>query len=366
MNFYHPEHLKDLKADCRPRSGRSVADIAMGDGVELFWALLGDRNLEQLKNNIPKGFTWRELHPERNTTILVEALAMGLSPVSPASEEACLDLIEWLVSSGASSSQKGGETPMLQCLMNRNDPSDPSASIPLSRLSALSYIRTWKQALGPSELWKDNTLYLRKALDRIGKATSELQTRRRRAPVDEGIIDIWERYLGATASHDLTIEAADGCVTAHARMLQEASPVVRAMLASPMRERKAQQIQLQDTSSGAVRLFLQTLYTCSSQGDPDYKTALSALDLAHRWQVDVVVAILEDLVEQLITDESFVAIAEQAILKGLETLKRTCRCFGFQSAVIKDQIKKGQLPEMVLDLLRDNGTSQPVKKRKCL
>ena len=49
-----------------------------------------------------------------------------------------------------------------------------------------------------------------------------------------------------------------------------------------------------DTNSSAVTLFLETLYTCSAQGDPHYKTALAALDLAHRWQVEAVVAILAD------------------------------------------------------------------------
>jgi hypothetical protein len=37
------------------------------------------------------------------------------------------------------------------------------------------------------------------------------------------------------------------------------------------------------------------LYTCSAQAEPDHETALGALDLAHRWQVEVVVEILTDL-----------------------------------------------------------------------
>ena len=37
------------------------------------------------------------------------------------------------------------------------------------------------------------------------------------------------------------------------------------------------------------------LYTCSAQDEPDHETASHALDLAHRWQVEVVVAILTDL-----------------------------------------------------------------------
>jgi hypothetical protein len=40
---------------------------------------------------------------------------------------------------------------------------------------------------------------------------------------------------------------------------------------------------------------LRILYTCSVQEELDHQTALCALDLAHRWQVDVVIAILTDL-----------------------------------------------------------------------
>ena len=42
-------------------------------------------------------------------------------------------------------------------------------------------------------------------------------------------------------------------------------------------------------------LYIRILYTCSVQDELDHQTALHALDLAHRWQVDVVVAILTDL-----------------------------------------------------------------------
>ena len=65
-----------------------------------------------------------------------------------------------------------------------------------------------------------------------------------------------------------------------------------------------------------IATFLRILYTCSAQQKPDYTAALQALDLAHRWQVQVVVTILSDLLGGMITDESFAAIAEQAALKA--------------------------------------------------
>lgn len=63
------------------------------------------------------------------------------------------------------------------------------------------------------------------------------------------------------------------------------------------------------------RSSLRLLYTCSTKLDPDYQMVLQALDVAHRWQVEVVVTILADLLQGMITDESFVAIAEHSVLK---------------------------------------------------
>ena len=82
---------------------------------------------------------------------------------------------------------------------------------------------------------------------------------RPRVSIDEGIAELWEKSLAAKDSHDLTIETADGVVTAHAHMLKAASSVVTAMLESPMKEGKAHRIEIKDTSSKAASLFLETL-----------------------------------------------------------------------------------------------------------
>eukprot|EP00438_Fugacium_kawagutii_P021078 Skav205901 [mRNA] locus=scaffold123:296449:297252:+ [translate_table: standard] len=241
--------------------------------------------------------------------------------------------------------------------------------VPYAGHSCFSFIRELLIAYHRDKSWGwyEEIDYLDEVLVRIARAPAKQQARPR-ASVDEGIVELWEKYLHDTASHDLTIEAADAKVTAHSGMLKQASPVVQAMLASPMAEGKSQRIQVKDTSSSAVTLFLQALYTCSSQGDPDYQTALSALDLAHRWQVEVVVAILADLIQKLITEESFHDIAEHAALKQLDTLQQACRKFGSECAAIQDKIKKGQFPRVVQDLFQVVKTSQhqPVKKRKLL
>ena len=76
--------------------------------------------------------------------------------------------------------------------------------------------------------------------------------------IHEGIAELWEKSLAAKHSHDLTIKTADGLVTAHAHFLKTAS-VVAAMLESTMKEGRAQRIDVKDTSSKAVSLFLEIL-----------------------------------------------------------------------------------------------------------
>jgi len=335
-----------------------------GNYLELFWELLEVKNLEQLRSSVPDNFDWTVLHPTRKTTVLLEALKPF--PDDPMKEAHCLNLIEWLVKAGANYSQKSGASNISHSMWKTDN---HKLSVPYKGHSALSFVAAWRQEFKGKDLWECEKRFLVKVVDAISKASSQRQSTRRRVIVDEGILENWEEFLHATESHDLTIEAADGHVTAHAQMLKQASPVVQAMLGSPMKERQSQQIQLRDTSSSAVRLVLETLYTCSSQSDPDYKTALSALDLAHRWQMEVVVAILSDLVAELITAESFAAIAEHAALKGLDTLKKACQSFGSQNAAIQAQIKKGEFPKTVLDLFSGSKktlASQPAKKRKRL
>ena len=335
------------------------------DYLELFWSLLDLSKHDELRSTIPRNFSWNILHPVHQTPVLIAACKL---PVVAQEEERILDLIEWLVKSGASISQKSGNSTTSYSLWKTNDKANTTITVEYRGHSVMSYINAWREALQGKPEWKHTFDFLAKVVDRIAKASGQLQ-RGNRSAVHEGIVDIWEKFLHAKDSHDLDIEAADGHVTAHARMLMGASPVVQAMLASPMQERHTKRIRLKDTSCSAVTLFLETLYTCSSQGDPDYQTALSALDLAHRWQVDVVVEVLADFIEGLIAEASFAAIAEHAALKGLDQLKKACQRFGSKNVAIQEQLGKGKFPKVVRDLFDvfdGEEKSQPVKKRRRL
>eukprot|EP00438_Fugacium_kawagutii_P018415 Skav227172 [mRNA] locus=scaffold1396:33604:34611:+ [translate_table: standard] len=335
----------------------------MNDGyLDLFWALLDTSSFEQIKSTVPENFDWRVLHPKRKTTILVEAVnALSWSP----NDQDGLDNLEWLIKQGASCSQPCGRSEYT-CKKSFDQPK-VTLEVDYKCISFVGYIQAWLDKFDEKNVGESDRKFFQEVLIRIARATVQRQARPR-ASVDEGIVEIWEKFLLDTVSHNLTIEAADGQVTAHSGMLQAASPVVQAMLASPMKEGQKQQIQLKDTGCSAVTLFLEALYTCSSHRDPDYQTALSALDLAHRWQVEAVVAILADLLQKMITEKSFPAIAEHATLKHLDTLKQACRKFGSECAAIQAKIKKGQFPKVVQDLFQvaEACRAQQVKKRKRL
>eukprot|EP00434_Breviolum_minutum_P010015 symbB.v1.2.008833.t1/scaffold556.1/size187764/4 len=331
------------------------------DRMELFWAFMDIKNFDKARQCIDSDFRCDALHPKEGITLLVEAIGAGMC-VTAAEEKQCLELIKALRVRGASWTQPC-RSKSSYSVWKLSDPEKTKVSVLYGTHTALSFVQAWLHLLDENKKWDSEVSYLRKALEIF---LVEPQPSRNKLAIDEGIVDLWEKLFLATDSHDLTIDTADGPVTAHAQMLKEASPVVRAMLESSMKERQTQRIQLNDTPREAVSLLLEILYTCSSQNEPDYKTVLFALDLAHRWQVQVVVRILGELLEQMITDESFASIAEHAVLKGLEALKKACQKFGAESKIIQDQLKKDTLPKVVKEMFHQEtaAAGAPRKKRK--
>ena len=145
--------------------------------------------------------------------------------------------------------------------------------------------------------------------------------------VDQSVIERWQGMRTHILSHNVTFESADGPVTAHDSVLAVTSPVLKAMLESSMTEGVSKRIKVQDSSAAGVSLFLDILYMSSTCSDPDYIAVLVALDLAHRWQVPSIVRIFEDTLKDMITDVSFPAIAEAAVLKHLRSLEMACMSF---------------------------------------
>ncbi|CAK9001913.1 unnamed protein product [Durusdinium trenchii] len=334
------------------------------DENQIVWDLLEWGNLEALKKFTPENFDWRALHPTEKNTLLMEGVACGLAGPN----EAYLDIIEWLVRSGADAAQR--TPPSSQgnySIWLIEDPDKTKLTVAYKGHSAISYLLAWKRELQDKAEWSENLAYLDKALARITTATQHIRPVREKVAIDQSVVELWERVLDATASHNLTFETADGPVTAHAHVLMEASPVLKAMLDSSMKEGETRRIQVKDSPSRGVSLFLETLYTCSTRSEPNHETVLIALDLAHRWQVYGVVNIFAELLQEMITDANFAAIAEAAVLKDLEGVKKVCRIHGMESRAVQERLKKGLLPKMLQDLLGHKASpaaSCPKKRRR--
>eukprot|EP00435_Cladocopium_sp_Y103_P061871 s1389_g23.t1 len=338
--------------------------------AELLWAMLGRAHpLEDLKKLNLDGFDW-SCRSETGKTLMVTYIDSALVLHKSKFEDA-LRCIDWLIRSGASIAQTCTSGVSWICQGETEEERKQSRVVlECDGLSAVSHVMAWQDKFREQRFvtdWQDEEEFLENVISCFAAASSQ-STSQPRVSIHEGIAELWEKSLAAKDSHNLTIVTADDVVTAHAHMVKAASPVVTAMLASPMKEGKAQSIEVKDTSSKAVSLFVEILYTCSVQDELDHETALEALDLAHRWQVQVVVDILTDLLAGMITYASFAAIGEHAILKGLERLKAAAQRFGAESKKVQADLKAGRLSATVAQLFpvlsKPSKPSEPKPKRR--
>lgn len=223
---------------------------------ELFWALLLDGHpLQDLKTLNLEGFDW-SARDDEGKTLMVAHIDGALARPKDRFEDA-LNCIEWLIRSGARIGQKctGGESHVWR----KSDKAGTIIKVKCNGLNAISFVQTWREKMEEKlTVWRDEDAFLVKVMSRFAAASNAIAAGPR-VSVPEGITELWEKSLAAKGSHDLTMETADGIVTAHAHMLKAASSVVAAMLESPMKEGKFQWIEVKDTSSKAVSLFVEIL-----------------------------------------------------------------------------------------------------------
>ena len=233
------------------------AQMGQAEQAELFFAFLEDFTpLEELKKMNLEGFDWSS-RDETGKTLLVFAIQQALYYTKDSDRfDDALKTIDWLIYSGASVQQKctGGTSGFIW-----QTPDKPRVDVPCKGLSAISFVRALQRKMRENvEHWTHQDAFLAKVAKSFAAACFPSPARPR-VSIDEGIAELWEKSLAAKDSHDLTIVTADDVVTAHGHMLKAASSVVTAMLESPMKEGKAYRIEIKDTSSKALSLFLETL-----------------------------------------------------------------------------------------------------------
>ena len=267
---------------------------------------------------------------------------------------------------------KSGADPLLRLPQILRDPCrlawDEKVRIPVEAKGQclLSLALALLEALDESE--KGRYVGTADFVQEVVSIISRMQGQRPKIEVDQTVIERWEAIRNMTATHNVTFATADGPVTAHDIALIAASPVLSAMLQSCMTEGSRKHIQVKDSSAAGVSLFLDLVYASSTCSEVQYKTALEALDLAHRWQVEGVVRVLEEILQGMITDSSFIDIASAATLKSLFGLEKACATFAQNSKAVRRMSQNGELPPALKKLLGHaataSDTSAAKKKRR--
>jgi len=343
----------------------SMAETIDAD-VVLGFIRIGD--LQGLQAFTPPKFDWAQPLGERELPALIGALYHSLLQIDV---QKPLKIVDWLLKVGADPAQKlPVDHPVAWCLSQENKEAT-NFIVACAGHSAVSLafacLQEMKKHRGDAN-WSREEAHLKAALSLFSRSHAAKHSQGADVTVPRSTLDLWESMRDSKTSHNVIFESSDGRVSAHDQILMFASPVLKAMLTSTMKEGSSWCIQVKDSSSSGVSLLLDLLYTSSTREDPDHKTMLEALDLAHRWQVHGVVQTLCKALRDMIDANSFVVIAEAASLKGLETLERACAHFGSQDEQVQAMLQKGSLPTAVRKLLgepahADSG-EQDAKKRK--
>mmetsp|Transcript_35559 Transcript_35559/g.82110 ORF Transcript_35559/g.82110 Transcript_35559/m.82110 type:complete len:349 (+) Transcript_35559:35-1081(+) len=318
--------------------------------VDVVSGYLRLHDLDGLKKFTPTGFNFSQLDAKGIPLILAPFTGQNWTNSEDAGARCC-KVLTWMLEMGADPSWVAPPCGTFTTWVNA-DRVGTEIKVDAGGHSAISFIFALLSAMegcaSPAE-WSDAMWHLKRCASVL--ASPVCQKKRPRIAVDQSVIDLWENVLGMTDSHNVTLETSSGPVTAHGHVLIAASPVLKAMLASAMKEGALKCVDVHDSSKAGVSLFLDMLYTGSTRADINFSTVLVALDLAHRWQVQNVVQIAADVLEEMITPESFAAIAEAAVLKDLQALRMACTNFGAKDASVQSQLEKGELPAPVQKLL---------------
>lgn len=325
--------------------------------TDMIWLLLEDGDLETLRAVVPAGFDWcTRFHPTEDRTPLQVAI-VGAITVNESKFKQYIGLVTWLIENGADPQQQVPSNSTCKLSLWKNaDQEGTKVEVQYAGTSAISMVVQLRKLLRQKMKDLDSSKpsfepEIARCTNFLSLMAREIKTQREKVPVDSGVVDLWERISRNTATHDVTIETASGPVTAHRLVLTMASPVLAAMLSSTMREGCNQRIDVKDASQEGASFFLELTYTGTSCSDVDHSVALVALDLAHRWQVDHVVAMVSRALEDMLNDSNFSIIAESAVIKELPDLKMRCKTFAANSSALKKKLKDGKMPQCVLELL---------------
>lgn len=320
------------------------------------YALVEAGDFDAVKRATPAGFDWTQLtHNDMPPlTMLADLIIMGGKGTGMA--DRAIAFASWMISQGASPTQFATDDceEKIEFLHDR-DNKDSKVGGPCATQTPIETVTQLLKEMKENRFWSKEKVDLKNLgrLLAVFTAAPLDSTKHDMQAVDASVVSIWEDVLADKACQDLTFECeGGGTVGAHALVLSCASPVLRAMVSSRMREGTERKIEVGE-SVAAVKLFLELVYTGGSSADPlPVPDALAALDLAHRWDVVGVIGMLERALTPLIKKTTFSVIAEAAALKGLSLLSSSCVKYASEKGTVIDELaEKGELPPVVLTLV---------------
>lgn len=333
------------------------------------WALFNNGDIDTVKAMCPPDFNWLSLHPDDGITALQSLIDPLI--VNEEKRQGVLDLAVWMMQQGADPTLKSSE----ECnytgywyKSNKDKRKEEKTQVEAnySGESTITTIIAVRDAMAYSmdklgtvdADWTDDIAWLEKLLALLTKE-SPAKRRRDMTLVDSSVVDMWDNMRHDRATHDMVLLTSDGPISAHAAILSRCSPVLAAMLSSPMAEGQKRSIGVTDAPEDAVHLLLELMYTGTTCAEFGHEPALAALDMAHRWQVHGVTTMLEHALQSMLSDDNFGSVAEAAKLKGLQALMGACRAFGSRSKHVKKELKARRFPGPVLELM---GATSPTRR----
>ena len=279
-------------------------------------------------------------NPLLGCTALQAAVASFLGTDNEDVESETLKIVAWLVKRGADPNLRcRREFPQardwMSIFLEKQEQSDVRYAVAgHSAYSMLAQVQRDMRSSKHAETWSPYLRKLSGLMNTLALTKQEAVT----VSMNPAVLEVWEKFSADKKWHDLVVEAIDGEVTTHSAFLACVSPVVASMLSSNMKEARSRRIQV-DVSTKAVSFMFELLYTGASSKAFSNSFGLQALDLAHRWQINHIVEMLEAPVSGALSVENFAEVSESAVLKDLQKLKMACRNFAHEHpAVLTDEL----------------------------
>ena len=293
----------------------------MEDMKKSLFALLDAGKFQELMAMCPDTFSWAGLHNRSGLTPLQRVVELIMPPGTGEKREDINDLCEiasWLMARGASPHHKGTDEAPSMSWPKCNGRGDIEMHV--KKQTAISSLTKLKVLLASDDSddsdnsddeddsasecdWLQERVGLDKMLETFVSQTPRSDPR---VAVDEGLLNFWEGLLRNESSHDVVLETAQGSVGAHRLVLSGASSVLSAMLSSDMTEGREQRIQCTDATKESMLLLLDLMYTGSTTAEAiRLDGAVGAFELAHRWEIQHVLPMLERLLAGELSDANF-------------------------------------------------------------